>query len=343
MKRNKRNIFSGMGWSRALLWAALPLWFTSCIDEDLSDCGVDFAVEYRMELSTSLRMSIDEQLTSPAEKELAAALKRNLADILTDKARLMDLSFFEAGNGSVAKHLEMKPDANTLAMTIYLDRGDYDNIALAATGDPGKIRIVGGNNYKTLALQQDEADTIDAHSTALYRGYTRMAVSNQSGRFYVPLYMQNAVPVLVVDPANSPAQVVGAYTRGMASGMRCADSVFVVSKPAVIRTRRTEAGGLIALHSVCFPSADQAEQQMRVNDGYDEEEGSLWQMDLYTRLPDGKYVKNILYIKNSLLAGEVQIIKVKLTEGGEVTVENPEVGVSVELDWKPGHDFDVEM
>lgn len=343
MKRNKRNIFSGVGWSRALLWAALPLWFGSCIDEDLSKCGANFAIEYRMELSTSLRMSIDEQLTSPAEKKLAVALKKNLSGILTDKARFMDLSFFESKDGRLAKHLETRPDANSLALTVYLDKGNYDNMALAATGELEGIRITDGNNYKTIALQQEEADTIDAHSTALYRGYTHMSVSHSSGRFYVPLYMQNAVPVLVIDPAGSPAQVVGAYTRGMSSGMRCADSVFVVSKPAVIRTKRTEAGGLIALHSVCFPSADQAERQARINDTYDDEEGSLWQMDVYTRLPDGKYVKNILYIKNSLLAGEVQVIKVKLTDGGEVTVENPEVGVSVELDWKPGNDFDVEM
>ena len=343
MKRNKRNIFSGVGWSRALLWAALPLWFGSCIDEDLSKCGADFAIEYRMELSTSLRMSIDEQLTSPAEQELATALKENLSHILTDKARFMDLSFFDAKDGRLAKHLEMRPDVNSLAITVYLDKGNYDNMALAATGEPEGIRITDGNNYKTIALQQEEADTIDAHSTALYRGYTSMSVSHVSGNFYVPLYMQNAVPVLVIDPGNSPAQVVEAYTRGMSSGMRCADSVFVVGKPAVIRTRRTEAAGLIALHSVCFPSADQAEPLTRINDTYDDEEGSLWQMDLYTRMPDGEYVKNVLYIKYPLLAGEVQIIKVKLNEKGEVTTENPEVGVSVELDWEPGNDFDVEM
>ena len=59
-------------------------------------------------------------------------------------------------------------------------------------------------------------------------------------------------------------------------------------------------------------------------------------MDLITQMPDGKYVKNTLYMKNPLKAGEMQIIKVKLNDEGGVVTENPEVGVSVELDWKPG-------
>lgn len=344
MKRNKRNIFSGEGWSRALLWAALPLWFGSCIDEDLSECGANFAVEYRMELSTSLRLSMDEQLTSPAEKELAAALKKNLSHILTDKARFMDLSFFETNKGGVAKHLELRPEANTLSMTIYLDRGNYDNMALAATSMTDGLRIAESGNYQTISLRQEDADTVDAHSAALYRGATHMAISaNESDRFYVPLYMQNAVPVLVINPDNSQAQVLGTYVRGMSTGMRCADSVFVMDRPAVNRTVRTQAGGLMAFHTVCFPSGSQTEEISRQADNPENTEGDEWQIDVYTRLPQGKYVKNVLHVKNPLLAGEMQIIKVKLTEEGEVTADDPEVGISVELDWKPGNDFDVEM
>lgn len=47
--------------------------------------------------------------------------------------------------------------------------------------------------------------------------------------------------------------------------------------------------------------------------------------------------------ENPLKAGEMQIIKVKLNDEGGVVTENPEVGVSVELDWKPGGDFDIEI
>lgn len=48
-------------------------------------------------------------------------------------------------------------------------------------------------------------------------------------------------------------------------------------------------------------------------------------------------------MKNPLKAGEMQVIKVKLNDEGGVVTENPEVGVSVELDWKPGGDFDIEI
>lgn len=340
IKQAIKNRICG-GWRAVLGAALLPLAFVSCIDEDLSDCGKDNALEYRLELSASLRLSLDEQLTTPAEQQLASALKTELADIMTDKAKVMDLSFFKYEDGAVAKHERMEPDANSLAITVYMDRGNYHNIALAATHSIDEVSISGASSYSGISLRQAVTDTLDAHSAAIYMGYCEMNVDNVSGSYFVPLYMINAVPVLVVNPAGSPAKAIAAYTRGVSAGLMCADSTFVDNNRTVMRTHMTEGGGLLAFHTVCFPSADAPV----VRDSYDPNEsaGSIWEMDLYTRLPDGKYVKNTLYMKNPLKAGEMQVVKVKLTDGGEVVSDNPEVGVSVELDWKPGGDFDVEM
>ena len=37
------------------------------------------------------------------------------------------------------------------------------------------------------------------------------------------------------------------------------------------------------------------------------------------------------------------VIKAFLKDDGTITTDSPEVGVSVELDWNPGGDFDIEM
>lgn len=342
MIKQTDRMFTLIRWRAVLLLSAMSLALTSCINEDLSDCGSSNAIEYRLELSASLRLSLDEQLTTPAEKQLCAALKSDMTDIMTDKAKIMDLSFFNYSGGNVAKHISIQPDANSLSLTVYMDRGDYHNIALAATHEINEVAISGASAYSGISLRQVASDTLDAHSAAIYMGYCRMAIDNESGHYYVPLYMQNSVPVLVVNPAASPAKTIAAYTRRTSSGIHCADSTFVYDREAVMRTLRTEGGGLTAFHSVCFPSADTPVSRV-TDDNPTESEGGIWEMDLYTKLPDGKYVKNTLYVKEPLKAGEMKIIKVKLTDDGRVVSDNPEVGVSVELDWKPGGDFDLEI
>ena len=314
--------------------------FTSCIDEDLSDCGLDYAIDYKMQLSLSLQDVLDKEFVTADEKVLAGMLREDLGSVLSDRAQKLDISFYEVDNEKLSKHSVMMPNANQLSVTFYMDRGDYHNIALASTSTDGDLNISGSSLYQSISLRQPETDTVDVHSSALYMGYEKLTVENQSGRFFVPLYMQNSVPVLVVNKNNSPARTVGAYVCHTASGLMCADSVFIYQNTPVVRTVYNEAGNLVSYHSVCFPSADEA--GVRSGDTSDSE-GSLWEMELYTQLPDGKYVKNILYMKEPLQAGMMKVIKVKLTDEGEVVSDNPEVGVSVELDWKPGGDFDIEM
>ena len=158
-------------------------------------------------------------------------------------------------------------------------------------------------------------------------------MAQKDDRFFVPLYMVNSVPVLVINTASSSAKVLYTYVRGTATGLQCSDSTFTYNNPSVMRTRCTETGSLEAYHCVCFPSPNATTKS---DDG-------LWRMDVYTQTADNKYVKNILDIKEPLLAGNMLVIKAFLKDDGTITTDSPEVGVSVELDWNPGGDFDIEM
>lgn len=313
---------------------------TGCIDEDLSRCGVDYAVDYRLELSPSLQHTLDTAFTTPGGKALATSLRSDLGDVLGSNARVLDLSFFNASNGQLRKHDRTNPDASTASVTVYMNRSSYYNVALAATGNVGgRVSIDDADTYAGIRLRQAAADTADAYSPAIYMGLELLAPPEGSTRYFVPLYMVNSVPVLVVETAGTTAQVEAVYVRGVATGLRCSDSTFTFTKPSVVSTRLTNKGTLRAYHCVCFPSQGEAATGRADTDATN----ALWQIDVYTRMATGQDVKNTLNISEPLRAGEMEIIKAVLRDDGSITTDMPEVGVSVEIGWNEGSDIEVGM
>lgn len=307
---------------------------TSCIDEDLSRCGQNYSISYQLKLSLSLQETFDKEFITADEQALAAKLRTDLSSVLSDRAKLMDLSFFKAQSGKLEKHNRIMPNANETSLTVYMKRGEYYNVALAATNEVSStVNIQDASSYSGIRLRQADADTIDAYSSAIYMGLELITMAQKDDRFFVPLYMVNSVPVLVINTASSSAKVLYTYVQGTATGLQCSDSTFTYNNPSVMRTRCTETGSLEAYHCVCFPSPNATAKS---DDG-------LWRMDVYTQTADNKYVKNVLDIKEPLLAGNMLVIKAFLKDDGTITTDSPEVGVSVELDWNPGGDFDIEM
>ena len=80
MRRGKWNI---VDW---ILGLALLVSFAACstIDEDLSDCGEEFKVEYELHLITNFETELQTQLTSSAELRVADALRDYLADVFSN-------------------------------------------------------------------------------------------------------------------------------------------------------------------------------------------------------------------------------------------------------------------
>ena len=67
---------------------------TSCIDEDLSKCGSDYKIVYRMNLRTNMNVEIAQTLTTPEELAYADVLRQHLAGVFSDYAYDNDLSFY---------------------------------------------------------------------------------------------------------------------------------------------------------------------------------------------------------------------------------------------------------
>lgn len=69
---------------------------------------------------------------------------------------------------------------------------------------------------------------------------------------------------------------------------------------------------------------------------------ATWRIGIVVRMAD-RYTKTTLYVQEPLRAGELRIIKCKINNRGEVVPNLHNVGASVELDWKPGGDHNIDI
>lgn len=327
MKMKKLSL--GTCFSAMMLAATVSV--TSCIDEDLSKCGSDYKIVYKMNLRTNMETEIDQTLTTPEEQLFAETLKKSMTNVFSDYAHDNDLSFFV--NGTIFHHEQNKMQANTASYTIYLKRQDYRHLALANTEDEKLIEIKNGEHAKALALEQIAADTIDSHRYGIFTARRDISDNDFGTDIDVNLYMQNCAAAVVVDRRGHDIEDIYGYVENMATGFAVSDSVYHTERNTAIRARRitatdgSRAGGtgFEGLTAVCFPSTTDS-----------------WKYTVVVK-KEGKYTKNVLNVNTPLKAGQLKILKMFLKEDGSLTATDNTVGVSVELNWKPGGQHDIEI
>ena len=150
----------------AMMMTGIAFGLSSCIDEDMSKCGKDYKIRYNLVLNTQINTIIDMDLNLITEQEIAERLKQALSKVFTDHANDNDLSFFVGED--LFHHEANKMGTNSVSYTIYLPRNNYKNLSLANTGSADNVQITGANTCKTLALQQEQKDTINSHNIGLF-------------------------------------------------------------------------------------------------------------------------------------------------------------------------------
>lgn len=347
--------------------AAIAMSFTSCIDEDLSECGKDYKANYSVQLRTNVTTEIETELTTDVEKQFGVDLSSTLENIFTDWARDLDLSFYTDDN-RLAQHDLHRMDASTASYTIYLPVRRYQNLALANTAQDQAVDIDGLDNQHTLCLRQLEGDTLQSHSIGLFSARQQMEIEDRDQEFNVDLYMQNCTACLVLDPGNVALAEVRGCITGLASSFNVNDSIYHFDKSAPIRANelRNQTGKLIGLYATGFPShntADEVTADPRMSKmlapqratsldpddntgattGDDNSKPALWQIKVYVRLANGKTTESVLSMSDPLKAGQLRIIKAAIRDDGSISSSSQNVGVSVKLDWKPGGEHEIEM
>lgn len=331
--------------------------FTGCclVDEDLSGCPDEYAIEYEMRLITNVQTEINTVLGLEADVYVAKALREYLKDIFSDFAHDVDLSFYDyAEPRPVLEHFSDIMDANQTSYTLHLPVHEYMHLAVANITDNRLVGLDSEQNCGTSRLLQDEPDKdgmINPHNTGLFTARLPMQIiegANQN--FLVQLYMANCATALVVDKTGAP-EINGltACTSGFADSFNIADSTFVFGKNPSVRSDKLkiEEGVEDCYVTVQFPSREPVETKVVIEttDPFiaQNADEALWEWAVYVAMPDGTITLTRLGIVKPLRAGQLKIIRVHIGEGGIIIPDDSSVATSVELNWQKAGEHNIEL
>lgn len=328
IRNSLKSMLGVLSWGGVVL--ACPL-LASCIDEDLSKCGVNYTVSYSVRQPVDLGAEVRAVLSAPAEQGVAADVEAALGGVFAGTVHDLDLPFYDV---HMLEHRQAAViDAARATMTFYMQKADYRHLPLGNVEGGEPLCIDGADSDLALTLGTAVGDTIPSHAAAVYSGRLDMPLADRDETYRADLYMVNsAVAVVLADAADGIGSVTG-LVDGMATRFAVNDSTFSFDRGQATRMVGMQSPGYHTLYAVTMPSRD---TQAAASD-----EG-LWQVKVYVDL-GGKTTENVLHISEPLRAGRVKIIKGVIKDDGSITTESPEVGVSVTLDWKPGGSHDVEI
>ncbi|MCF0201826.1 MAG: hypothetical protein HUK08_00540 [Bacteroidaceae bacterium] len=312
---------------------------TGCINEDLSDCGIDYKITYDVRLRTNLSTEIETELNLSEMAPIASLLKSELSTVFTDVAKDVDLSFYT--NHLLTHHEEHEVNASSTSFQIYLPVDNYQHLALANWKSAPKVARTGESSDTNYKLSNEMNDTIDSHPIGLFSARFPIRVEDKAQSFHVVLTMINSSAIVVIDKNGCYPDDIFGNAKGFSTGFHMNDSIFQFEKTQVVKAKLISADDrYVGLYTVNFPSRDaKAAAKTTRADGDD---SGIWQFNVYVKM-NGKWVENKLAIKDPLQAGKVKIIKLKMLNNGSLVSETPQVGVSVTLDWKNASEYDVEI
>ena len=327
----------------------------SLVDENLQDCEKDHLLNYELRLVTNMSTEINTQLetdiSTDVELSAAAALRNYLKDIFTDFAHDVDLSFYDVVEDSVRLHHEAHiMDANQSSYTLYIPVHRYMHTAVANVVDNTLVTLADDEYCHKGHLHQAVADTISTHNTGLFTARLPMDVLEDIDQtFNVHLYMANCATAIVVDTIGSHIRNIKMHLTGFATDYNICDSTYTFQYTPVVKADKLElstAGGM-CFASVNYPSRDTrvTKSVFETTDPFLSESAanSLWQIRAYATLPNGTVTETKLGVTKPLRAGQFKIFKVKALNNGSVQPEDPDIAVSVALDWQAGQEHEIEL
>lgn len=320
--------------------------FSSCINEDLSDCGVNYGLEYQVELTTNVQTEIQTELTTEAEVEMGQQLLQALSQFFAKYANDVSMNFYTLSEPQTLRHNEDHYiGGSSASYTIYLPAEDYRHLSVANISGENTVSMTAFEEAAHFNMVQNPGDTIPSHTYGLFSARRDMQVmGDRDQTFHVSLYMQNCAAALVLDPEEVAYKDLKVYLTDLATGFMVNDSIYQYDRVApVIRTHVLEPTAntrLVCHYGMGFPSKDAPAAQ--TSQRTDSPQG-IWRILVYVTLPDDSVTETTLFLNSPLKAGQLKLIKAYLQPNGAVTPVNAEVGASVELDWKQGGTYEPEM
>lgn len=350
----------------AVALCLLLLSAASCalIDEDQSDCGDDYRIDYELRLVTNMSTQLTTELSMSTEVVVATELRSYLSNVFTDRAHDINLSFYDVDSAKHRLyHWSDTIDANQTSYELHLPMRRYMHLCAANLEDNPTVFINGDDYAMNSRLEQQmlntraaAVDTIRPHTTGIFTA--RQAMDVQEGidqTFDVHLYMANCATALVVDTAGSGIADMQVLTTGFASEFNLLDSTYQFKDSVVVLNDKLPIADDVKMcfASVNFPSRDNRDPGTKtiieVTEPFESEDGvdGYWRMIVHVTLADHTVTETILTMNKPLRAGQLEIIKAYIRADGATIPTNTklnEVGSTVTLDWKDNggsHDIDI--
>lgn len=313
----------------------------ACVNEDLSDCGTTYAVAYEARVDMSVRDTLVARLDGQVAEAMIDTLESVIAPAFDRHLHDLSLAFFTPA-GQLESTSTQRASGGRHEASFYLRPDVYNHEAIAVDESVNHFAAVRAARLETIGVgYANLADTISSVMTPAFSGSALLEPSGDSTLVDMPIH-NAAVALVLRTKSGAPLGEASAYLRETASGYAHADSAYRFDQVPVIHTDRIDKAGATAFCANCFPSQEDWMAVEPIGEASGEPSG-LWEMDVYIRMrADGDITKNTLYISSPLRAGRLAVLLMEVNDEGEVE-ETPEVAVGVELDWKPGLDFELDV
>ena len=314
---------------------------TSCdsIDDDLSDCVKDYRVT--LHVNTQVDDVLDARLYESDDQYIREALREPLHNIFREEGHDLDIAFYaDDQKGDIEYHYyQDMQGARQATYNLFFANFPYRNIAVANVGQEPTIDFADTLNCATAIITNRQATNaangiIASQQSPLFTARKQVFVpSNVDSTLCVDLYMANGAAVLVVDTTGVAVRDMRVYINGTASSFNLSDSTCTFTGSPTISTRRIDAQqrNEVAFMGLTLPSPMQPTRA-----GEDPEQGSYWSLSAYVDKLDGTTTESIIYVRQPLHADELLIIKARLTPDGAIPAVDVNAGISIDLNWSEG-------
>lgn len=346
------------------LFASALLLTTSCLggEDEFTDCVQPFNIIYRTQLITNEDAEIQKTLhDTPEEEILAPRLKDELVSIFTlepttdavVKTTMADLQlcFYKDKDNKpeILNHLIENVGAPEKKFPSSLDvMQPYWHAALCGieknkqyNGPVSGISNFGQEHAATLSLYQPEATIAYSHRNGIYTGRIQIPAHGQKRTYYCNLYQVNSAVAAVIDPGEVKFDEISAYIARTADRFDVQDSMFYRNNMNLhtLCNRMEETGSqLICLWGACMPCPTILTATENTEEGFYD-----FIIEIKTKdIPNNRTMvyRATCHVKEPLLAAQLKVLKFRLKPGPEVESVDANVGISVDLEWHAGLNFD---
>ncbi len=341
----------------ACLVLASSFAFVACsqIDDDNSDCEIDFQGSYRMSLITNEELEI-KRVLGDSLNGIAVDLREHLKDVFIDYGRDINMAYYALPDSVATQPLRgsLPTEMNAIerSFEVFMPIYDYMHTVTANLQGNGPVALENASSCHgarlSVNMNEINANDVTSHRTGIYSGrklLTGMTFGPQ--RYDFNLYMVNCADAIILDPRTAQFTNVEVFTHGFANSFSVCDSVYHYDYNTVVRSDRVNLRNTnwLGFCSVNLPSKEPTSYtrlRQEVDEPffrYDDSGEDIWFYDCRVTMANGSITRTLLSIRHPLRAGQLKIILGYIDDEGVVRIYDAEVGTSIDLDWEPSYVF----